>query len=195
MNPTSKSDHASLPPPPYPFRHVEARWHIVTVPALAFLIYPVFAGQRLISWLDIAGFSAFGFASTGITGLTVYAMLSKRYALVLPRIVGGSRRLRNLAASIGFAAGVAAVCLAFFVNFHWKRFPESEVLGTVVELKHRSGKAPGWDAVVAVPDNIIRMTALEEDWVYVMQAHTRIHLRLQPGALGGAFVTRVTPAQ
>jgi hypothetical protein len=195
MSSLTQPGDPSPPAPPYPFRHVENRWHIVTIPAMVLLIYPVFAGQRLISWLAIAGFAAVGLVTMIVVGVAAYIALRKRYAPVLPRIVGGRKRLVGLASSMGFAAGVAATCLALFANFHWKRAPEHEVLGTVVAMEHRSGKAPGWDAVVNTPDDTLRMSGLAPEWVQVMRSHSRIQLRIQPGALGGAFVTSVSPAQ
>ena len=195
MSSFTQPGNPSPPAPPYPFRHVENRWHIVTIPAMVLLIYPVFAGQRLISWLAVAGFASVGLVTMILVGVAVYTALHKRYASVLPRIVGGRKRFVGLASSIGFAAGVATTCLALIVNFHWNRAPEHEVQGTVVALKHRSGKAPGWDAVVNTPDDTLRMSGLAPEWVHVMRSHSRILLHIQPGALGGAFVTSVSPAQ
>ena len=98
---------------------------------------------------------------------------------------------RGVGANIDLTTGSARDVVLFNGDFK----PLLPALGTVVALEHRSGKAPGWDAVVNTPDDTLRMSGLAPEWVQVMRSHSRIQLRIQPGALGGAFVTSVSPAQ
>ena len=93
MRSLTQPGNPSSPAPPYPFRHVENRWHIVTIPAMVLLIYPIFAGQRLISWLAIAGFAAVGLVTMIVVGVAAYMTLRKQYAPVLPRGIGSSTAL------------------------------------------------------------------------------------------------------